>query len=103
MRLDRLILRHIDVIRRQCRATDAGQIQIELEMPLHAKGARDLAGGVELLNMTLAVIDAERMEREAVALRNRRGRVRIQAAAQKNTRSGTAGSRLTAPGPRLRR
>ena len=70
---------------------------------LHAERLRDGARRVELLEVPLPVVDAERVQREAVALRHCRRGIGIKAAAEKNdgsrpALSGVEGSRLPVPG-----
>ena len=70
------------VARRERRPADRTQIDRELEMPLDAERARDVARRLELARVPLAVADCQREEREALRLRDRSGGVGIQATAQ---------------------
>jgi hypothetical protein len=56
-------------------------------MPIDAERASDEARGLDFALMTLAVVDGERVEREAFGFRNRGSRVGIEAAAEKYYRS----------------
>ncbi len=75
--------RDVDV-RRQRRSADGPEIDGELLMPGDAERLCDRARRLHLCGVALAVIDRERVQREAVGLGDGRRRVRIQPAAQQH-------------------
>src|SRR5688572_3428071 len=93
-----MILWHVDRPRRQRRAADPRQIQIELEMPHRAQCVRYGFRGFELADVPLAVIDAERRNGKAITSRDGSGGIGVQAAAQKNDGIPVPGSRFPAAG-----
>src|SRR5215203_4686364 len=71
----------------QCRAADRPQIKVELEARLDAERVRDAPCRFDLAHVPLPVVNGEGAQREAVSLCDRRGRVRIEAAAQEDNRA----------------
>ena len=71
-------------VRGERRSADRPKVEIHLEMPLDAERARDRARRVDLARVPLAVVDRQREQREALALGDRRGGVRIESPAQED-------------------
>ena len=85
MRIDRLILRHGDLTRGQRRPADAAQVEVELEVPLRRRAPCATARAASSsCDVPLAVVDGQRVQREAVAPGDRRRGVGIQAAAEQD-------------------
>src|SRR5205085_734272 len=71
-------------VRREGRAAHRPKIDCELEMASSANAARHRSRGLDLARMPLAVVNRQRIELESVGLRDRRRRVGIQAATEKD-------------------
>ena len=66
------------------RSADAAQVQIEYEVRRHAKRSGDPERRIDFPRVPLAVPDRQRVKGEPLRLRDGRGRVGIQAAAQEH-------------------
>src|SRR5262249_6500224 len=66
---------------------DAAEIDRQLEMARDAQAPRHRPRGLDLARVALPVRDGERVELEAVGAGDGRGRVGVEAAAQKHYRS----------------
>ena len=81
--IDRAILRNRR-IGRQRGPAERRQVHVELEVPLDAKRRRHSARRLELARVALPVAEGQREQPETLRARNRRGRIRVQAAAQED-------------------
>jgi hypothetical protein len=75
------IARHGE-IRGERRSADGAEVHLELEMPFDAERVRDGSSRLDFARVALSVEHAERVQREALRLRDRRSGIRIEATAQ---------------------
>jgi hypothetical protein len=61
-----------------------GQIHVQLDVPFDTEGAGHPPRCLNLVRMTLAVSNRQGVQEKAFGLRNRRRRVRVQAAAEQH-------------------